>query len=262
MKFNQAIANYKNLDSFPHAMLIESLGCNDYQSLIKSYLKALICNENIYCDNCISCQRINENKFVDLLIVDCSRKMLSKEDVDNIQSFCFSAPFEKNNIKLYAIINIENNNKESINSLLKTIEEPKDNIYALFFCKNQNSVIKTITSRCQKITITNENKFNDEFINYCFNSVDEYHEFCNNNDIAEIKSFFNNLVHGNDVLLQSDFIQMIKSADNFLLNIYIKIIAFYSVIEKRLKIHNLVKHLNLNINKILLGYKILNILEK
>lgn len=261
MKFNSFLANFKNQKRFPHALLLEANGCNDYELLINWYLKSLTCEENLFCNECTTCQKINKNCYIDLIIIDCSSKQLSKDQVLNIQNnFCYSAT-EKNNIKLYVIINIENSNKEAINSLLKFLEEPPINTYALFFCKNQTNVLNTIKSRCQKINITNENNINDDFINYCFNSWNEYKAFIDEFELEKEKQFFEELVINKDTMNQVDFINKIKNSTNEHLLIFIRMIAYFCTIEKKLKICELQKNINLNINKYLLAHKILYILE-
>lgn len=262
MKFNSFIANYKNQNKFPHALLLEANGCNDYELIIKSYLKALTCNQNIYCDECKVCEKINKNCYVDLIIIDCSSKQLSKEDVINIQKNFILPSTENNNIKLYSIINIENTNKEAINSLLKFIEEPPINTYSLFFCKNESNVLETIKSRCQRIKITNENKINDDFVNYCFSSKNEYDNFIRDFNLEEEKDFFKKIVIEDNVSLQIKFVDKIKAANNEILLIYIRMIAYFCTIEKKILICELQKYVNLNINKYLISHKILNILEK
>ncbi len=262
MQFKNFIANYKNLNSFPHALLIESNGCNDYDSIIKTYLKAIMCKQkNIFCDQCEMCIKINNDSYFDLLIFDCNNKILSKDDILNIQNNFTKTPTEKDNIKLYAIINIENSNKESINSLLKFIEEPPVDTYALFFCKNVNNVLNTIKSRCQKIKIINENKIDDELINYCFDSIKQYENFKQNFDYDNEIIFLQKLVKTKDIELQIEFVNKIKSLNNEEIGILIKIIAFFSNIENKIKILELKKFLHLNLNKILLAHKILNIIN-
>ena len=263
MQFKNYIANYKNLNSFPHALLVESNGCNDYDFIVKSYLKSIMCTkQNIFCDQCIVCQKINSNSYFDLLVFDCSSQLLSKDDVLAIQNNFSKASTENNNIKLYVIINIENSNKEAINSLLKFIEEPPSNTYALFFCKNINNVLNTIKSRCQKIKITNLNNVNDELVNYCFDSIKQYQNFKQNFDYENEMEFFKNLVQNKNINLQVEFINKIKNSSVEEIGIFIKIIAFFCNIEKKINVIELKKYLHLNLNKILLAHKILNIVEK
>lgn len=47
------------------------------------------------------------------------------------------------------IYGIENANKFVVNLLLKTIENPFNNTYFIFTCRNEQQVISTIKSRCQ-----------------------------------------------------------------------------------------------------------------
>ena len=89
-----------------------------------------------------------------------------------------------NNMPRFILIdNIENLNKNSVNALLKVIEEPNENIFFILINNNEKSILPTLKSRCLnfKINFTfiesmavtnkilNENIFdliNSDLINY------------------------------------------------------------------------------------------------
>lgn len=261
MKFNSILAQYKFQNTFPHALLLQCNGCIDYNLIIKNYLKSLICHEQIFCDKCIYCQKINQDAYVDLIVIDCSVHQLNRDDVNNIQKNFIISGIEKTDIKLYAIINIENANKAAINSLLKFLEEPPKNTYALFFCRNQEMVLKTISSRCQCITITNENLFEDSFINNCFDSKSEYEKFISKYNVQDEINLIQKIIN-HDIETLIEFNKKFKNMDYEDIAIYLNIISFYLSIEKRIAIKELKQLLHLNFSKASLLNKIFDILEK
>ncbi len=87
--------------------------------------------------------------------------------------------------KIILIDNVENLNKNSLNSLLKVIEEPNINVYFILIHDSNKKLFDTLRSRCllfkvnqsyeQKIDITNKllndnlhDLVSDDFINYYF----------------------------------------------------------------------------------------------
>ena len=58
---------------------------------------------------------------------------------------------EEANKKVYIVSNINNSNKKVLNMILKFIEDPINNTYAIFMSDNDTSLLPTIVSRCQKI---------------------------------------------------------------------------------------------------------------
>ena len=262
MKFNEYLTFYKQHYTFPHALLVECHGCIDYELLIDNYLKALVCEEVLFCDQCPWCQKINQHTYINRVVIDCTTQQLQRDHVKQIQSAFNLASAEDKNIKLYAIINIENANKVSANALLKFMEEPPPGTYALFFCQNTNAVLETISSRCQQIRVTNENKMDDELINYCFDSPQQYQEFVDSFSWDEEIAFIQKLIKQVDVLDQIQLVNKIKQMENKHIAIYLNIIAFYLNVEKKVAIKDLKKYLHLNLNKILLAHKVIAILEK
>lgn len=68
-----------------------------------------------------------------------------------------------NNKKVYIIDESEKLSDKVYNAILKTLEEPPENVYAFLITNNIESVKPTISSRCQKIFISQaaDNKINE-----------------------------------------------------------------------------------------------------
>ena len=131
-----------------------------------------------------------------------------------------------NKPKFVLIDNSEYLNKNSINVLLKVIEEPNDNIYFILI-QNQKTLLSTLTSRFIKFNINLtykesffvinklihediHNSVNSDFINHYFSPGNLYRmiEFCDENNIdlknIELKDFIDILIKNNHIKKQKD----------------------------------------------------------
>ncbi len=124
--------------------------------------KSLVCeNDVLACDNCTDCLRIENGNYADLIIVDGSKDSIKKDDIDNIQKRFNKSSIEEKGIKIYIINLLENcATASAVNSLLKFLEEPTENTYAIITTNNINGLLPTIISRCQVIRINNMPKEN------------------------------------------------------------------------------------------------------
>jgi len=83
---------------------------------------------------------IDEKKSIDIAQI---RQMIN---YTNKSSF-------NNSPRLILIDNIENLNKNSVNALLKIVEEPKKNIFFLLIYNNEKKILPTLKSRCLEFKI-------------------------------------------------------------------------------------------------------------
>lgn len=91
--------------------------------------------------------------YADLQIIDGSDKLIKKDFVTNALSSLQSTALESNAKKILWIKNIENSNKQSLNSLLKFMEEPTNDTYIIMSTNNLSNVLDTIKSRSQIIQL-------------------------------------------------------------------------------------------------------------
>jgi len=100
------------------------------------------CNK---CDNCIS---ITNGYNSDVIEIDGASNT-SINDVRVIQEEILYPPVNAK-YKIYIIDEVHMLSKSAFNALLKTIEEPPDNVVFIFATTEVNKVIPTIRSRCQQ----------------------------------------------------------------------------------------------------------------
>lgn len=117
--------------------------------------QSLVClnkdENNLACEECINCQKIKNNAYVDYKLIE---GIDLKNDVTlAIQDDFNKSSVENEDIKIYIINLIEKAPVASLNKLLKFIEEPNSNIVAIFTSNSVDSILQTIVSRCQTITL-------------------------------------------------------------------------------------------------------------
>ena len=113
--------------------------------------KSLLCdNPNpLACNNCITCLRVDDGNYADIIVVDGSESKIKKNEVTKIIENFDKTALEEKGIMIYVIHLVEMMTPVAINSLLKFLEEPGRNIYAFLTTENESKVLPTILSRTQ-----------------------------------------------------------------------------------------------------------------
>ena len=122
--------------------------------------KTLICEEPspLACSSCLNCIRFEEGNYADFMLIDGSKNTIKVGDIENLQKFLSPSSLEKKKKKIYIINCLENANKEAVNALLKTLEEPTSSVYAFITTQNEAKILPTIISRCQILSLLPINK--------------------------------------------------------------------------------------------------------
>ena len=138
----------------PHAFLIAGKNCDD---MIIFIAQSILCDDDIACERCNVCSRIKRNIYPDIIRINGKESSIKKRDIEEIQIQMAKSSLEGRG-KVYIIEEIENSSKEAINSILKMLEEPMDNVYAIFTTTNIDRVLPTVISRCQVLKLNPNNK--------------------------------------------------------------------------------------------------------
>ena len=111
----------------------------------------------------------------DLLYIETELQNIKKEEILDLKEKLNTSSIY-NGIRIYVILEAEKLNASSSNTLLKFLEEPSDNIYAILITSNKNKVLETIRSRCISIKINNNIidlfEKDDSYIDFIFKFVD------------------------------------------------------------------------------------------
>jgi len=98
---------------------------------------------------------INKNIHPNFYLVDVCEDKESIEiaQIRKMINYSIKSTFD-NNKKIILIDKVENLNVNSVNALLKIIEEPNDNIYFFLIFDNNKKTLNTLKSRCSKFNLS------------------------------------------------------------------------------------------------------------
>lgn len=156
----QIMKKSKIRDRVSHAYIIETNGYSHGLDLAIAFSKYLLCPKSYTnsekCQNCTQCFTIDKNEFIELKIIESDTNQIKKEQIDNLQ-----IDFTKKSVigdkKIYIINEAEKLNNKTSNSILKFIEEPEEGIIAILITNSINNLLSTIVSRCQILSLKNNN---------------------------------------------------------------------------------------------------------
>jgi DNA polymerase-3 subunit delta' len=155
----------KSLESgnLAHAYLLVGLPHVGKMALAVNLAKAINCQSSERpCGKCTSCLRIAAGKHADVQVIELgqiaesgegeSKTKISVEQVDQILHAVNLAPFE-GKYRVFIIDGVEFMSIAAANRLLKTIEEPVENVIFILLTANESLVPVTVVSRCQRIEL-------------------------------------------------------------------------------------------------------------
>ena len=119
-------------------LLAQSLVCQDKQ-------------DGWACEDCMSCIRVANDNYADLIILDGSKETIKGEAVADLQMQFSQTALEMAGEKIFIVNDCENMTAKAANSLLKFIEEPSNNTTGIFITTKITNVLPTIVSRCQTL---------------------------------------------------------------------------------------------------------------
>ncbi len=234
--------NYvKNLKRYSHAYIIEVDDITTSFPIVKALVKTMICPNHYTnyekCLNCNTCHLIDENYYEDLKIIEPDGAFIKKEQIQNLQN-ALSLKSSNNTNQVYILKEADKMNASATNSLLKFLEEPATGIYAILLTTNKNSLLETIISRCQTLTLKTKTKIDyaSEDIKNVLNFLTLIHTK-KEDSLAYLKSSFLNIYKDKDEILKALTIMenIINQEINSSYQIKRKILPFYDIIGTSLK---------------------------
>lgn len=146
-----------------HAYLFTGQPHVGKMTLAVNLAQALNCEkEERSCGECQSCLRIAAGNHPDVQIIGRlsgadagdrgSRKEILTSQIEELQHSAALQPYE-GKYRVYIVDGAEYLNEESSNRLLKILEEPPPNVLFILLAVNENRLLPTIVSRCQRIEL-------------------------------------------------------------------------------------------------------------
>ena len=173
----------------PHALLITGVEKIGKFELSEQLIQTLLCKDNS-CGECSYCRAIKKDNPRELLdhstlirrshypnLIYCCAELndsgaLSKDiRVDQVRAFCESLGKTAEELQIGMIFYADQMNTNAANSLLKTLEEPRDNTLIILLAHNSSALPATILSRCQTVHIGQT--YSEESVKWLSQQIDE-----------------------------------------------------------------------------------------
>jgi DNA polymerase III, subunit gamma and tau len=147
----KALSNAINLNKISHAYLLCGPRGTGKTTTARIIAKSLNCAKGPTlepCGECPSCKDITNSTPIDVIEIDAAsnRKV---EDARNILEKIQFVPVN-GRFKIYIIDEVHMLTTEAFNTLLKTLEEPPENVIFILATTEPHKVLDTIISRCQR----------------------------------------------------------------------------------------------------------------
>ena len=147
----KALTNAINLNKISHAYLLCGPRGTGKTTTARIIAKSLNCAKGPTlepCGECPSCKDIANSNPIDVIEIDAAsnRKV---EDARNILEKIQFVPVN-GKFKIYIIDEVHMLTTEAFNTLLKTLEEPPENVIFILATTEPHKVLDTIISRCQR----------------------------------------------------------------------------------------------------------------
>lgn len=184
-----------------HAFLLSGNPGTPLLEVAKFLAKSILCDDPspLACNSCITCLRVDDENYPDFIVIDGEKNSIKKKEVGDIETQFEKKAFESKGIMIYILHLVENMTEEAINSILKFLEEPENEIYAFLTTNNENNILPTIISRCQLMRlklVDRKQVINEavssgvpqdkaELLSYFYNDSELIQECLNNKESAE-----------------------------------------------------------------------------
>ena len=203
--FKNALENNR----FFHAYLLSGPTGTPIFEIAKFLSKCLLNNKHeLKEENNIISKTVENGTYPDLIIIDTKKEQVKIDDIRRIEDKFSQTSINQLGIKIYIINLIENLRPNEANALLKFLEEPLDNTYAILTTENEYSILPTILSRTEivRFSSVNKNDLIDECIKLGVNKKD-----------AEILTFFQNDASMiKEEIENEDYLEAKKYVENFI----------------------------------------------
>ncbi len=134
----------------PHAIIISGEEGTGRHTLAKYLAKSIICSgDNAPCDKCRDCTLYDSGNHPDIIFVcpEDGKKSITAAKARDIRMQAFVKP-HMGGKKVFIIENSETLAPVAQNIMLKTLEEPPENVYFILLTLNSAALLDTIISRC------------------------------------------------------------------------------------------------------------------
>lgn len=148
----QILKNALENKTLAHAYLLSGDKGTPKTEMAFLIAQSILCDQSGFaCEKCDTCVRVSHQLYSDLQYIDGQTKSIKKQEIIDLQKQFSQTALESKGIKIYIIDGVDNATPDAMNSLLKFLEEPQDNTYAILIAQHSDRILDTIVSRCQNI---------------------------------------------------------------------------------------------------------------
>ena len=142
----RAVANHR----IAHAYLFEGAEGIGKRLVALAFARALLCEHENGCGECIACRKVDNNIHPDVHILESLETTIKIDQVRELQQQLTLRPLE-GKYKFCLIENADKFTTNAANALLKTLEEPQPNTVIILLSGQPEKLLSTIRSRCQRL---------------------------------------------------------------------------------------------------------------
>ncbi len=147
-----------NASTLPHAFLIVGSAGSGKKTLVREIAMALNCErkgDSLPCHSCNTCKRIERGNFTDIYTLkrESGKASIGVEEVRGFKASMMLSPVESD-YKIYIIEEAERLTVQAQNALLTFLEEPPRNTYIFLLAGSADTILTTIKSRAQLISMS------------------------------------------------------------------------------------------------------------
>ena len=149
-----------SITSFSHAYLFNVNSLDSSFLYAKEFAKTIILQgidkETFEYED--TSYKIDNDEFDDLYIVNPDTIGINSEEISKLLNYMETKSLRDNGRRVYIIYGFERLTRDISNKILKFLEEPQENIYAILLTENFEKILPTIVSRCQVMNFSFPNK--------------------------------------------------------------------------------------------------------
>jgi DNA polymerase-3 subunit gamma/tau len=146
----RTLKNALSSGKMAHAYLFAGPRGTGKTTMARLFAKALNCEEGLghQCNKCSNCLEVSEGSHPDVIEIDAA----SNNGVDQVRDLIEKIKYApiKGRYKVYIIDEVHMMSTGAFNALLKTLEEPPENVIFILCTTEPYKVLPTIVSRCQR----------------------------------------------------------------------------------------------------------------
>ncbi len=150
-RVKKIIDNSISNDRLVQVLLLEGAIGTPKMAAANYIIARLLCKDKNACGKCYECSRLEKGIHPRVYLVDSVDGTIKKEQIELLEHE-FSESGLEEGIRVFIINNIDKATSSAANSLLKFLEELRDDTYGILITDNIHSVLSTIKSRSQIIS--------------------------------------------------------------------------------------------------------------